>query len=302
MLKTGGGLTGLPVRGAARLARTAFGAELVPEWPDNMPHPAPSRLPKTERAGAEAVYFPACVNRIFGHARGASRALSLPAALVAVSARAGLPLWIPSDVPGHCCSVPWNSKGYADGARFMANKTIEALWRWSDEGRLPIVVDASSCTLGLADEVREHLDEENAGRHERLTFLDSIEWIHDRVLPQLRVDRRLGAIAVHPPCSIRHLGLARKLDAVAHALAEDVTTPLASTCCGFAGDRGFLHPELTAAATRGVAAELAGRRFDAHVCSNRTCEIGLQRATGRAYASFVYTLEELTRDGAAAPG
>ena len=111
---------------------------------------------------------------------------------------------------------------------------------------------------------------------------------------------RLGSAAVHPPCAIRHLGLARKLDAVAHALADDVTTPLASTCCGFAGDRGFLHPELTASATRGTASELAGRKFDAHLCSNRTCEIGLQQATGAAYASFVYALEELTRDGAVA--
>ena len=68
--------------------------------------------------------------------------------------------------------------------------------------------------------------------------------------------------------------------------------PLAATCCGFAGDRGFLHPELTAAATRDEAAELAARRFDAHLCSNRTCEIGLQQATGGAYASFVQLLEE----------
>lgn len=298
-LKTGGVLPSLPLRGAARLARAAFGAELVPEWPANMPHPAPARLPKTSRTGAEAVYFPACVNRIFGHPRGARRKLSLPAALVAVSARAGLPVWIPDDVGGRCCSVPWNSKGYADGARFMANEIVDALWRWSDEGRLPIVVDASSCTLGLTDDVGAHLTDENAGRHEQLTVLDSIEWVHDRLLPRLPLERRLGSAVVHPPCAIRHLGLARKLDALAHALADDVTTPLASTCCGFAGDRGFLHPELTASATRGVAAELAGRRFDAHLCSNRTCEIGLQQATGSAYASFVYALEELTRDGAA---
>jgi D-lactate dehydrogenase len=70
---------------------------------------------------------------------------------------------------------------------------------------------------------------------------------------------------------------------------------VAATCCGFAGDRGLLHPELTAAATRDEAAELDGRRFDAHLCSNRTCEIGLQQATGADYASFVYLLEEATR-------
>jgi D-lactate dehydrogenase len=31
------------------------------------------------------------------------------------------------------------------------------------------------------------------------------------------------------------------------------------------------------------------------VCSNRTCEIGLQQGTGRPYESFVFALEELTR-------
>jgi D-lactate dehydrogenase len=100
---------------------------------------------------------------------------------------------------------------------------------------------------------------------------------------------------VHPPCAARHLNLVGKLQAVAARLAEDVHVPLDSTCCGFAGDRGFLHPELTAAATADEAAELAGREFDAHLCANRTCEVGLQQATGDAWASFLYLLEERTR-------
>jgi D-lactate dehydrogenase len=298
-LRTGGLMPGAPMRGIARLARAAAGAERVPEWPANMPHPAQS-LPKTSRAGAAAVYFPACVNRIFGRAHGQPRGPSLPAALVAASARAGVPVWIPGDVAGCCCSVPWNSKGYAEGAHYMANKIADSLWRWTDEGHLPVVVDASSCTLGLREDVESQLSEENAERHAKLAVIDSIEWAHDRLLPRLRVGRRLDAVAVHPPCAVRHLGLARKLDAVAHALATEVTTPVASTCCGFAGDRGFLHPELTASATRGTAAELAARRFDAYLCSNRTCEIGLEQATAGAYASFVFALEELTRDGAGA--
>ena len=298
MLRAGALMRGVPVRGAARLSRAAAGAELVPDWPANMPHPAPARLPETSRTGAQAVYFPACVNRIFGHARGQSHSLSLPGALVAISDRAGLPVWIPGDVAGRCCSVPWNSKGYIEGARFMANKIVDALWQWTDEARLPVVVDASSCTLGLKDDVESHLSEENAARHAELTVIDSIEWVHDHLLPRLSVERRLRSAAVHPPCAVRHLGLARKLDAVARALADEVTTPIASTCCGFAGDRGFLHPELTASATAGTRSEVAGRRFDAYLSSNRTCEIGLQQATGGTYASFVYTLEELTRDGA----
>ena len=57
----------------------------------------------------------------------------------------------------------------------------------------------------------------------------------------------------------------------------------------------MLHPELTAAATADEAAELAGRSFDAYLCRNRTCEIGLQQGTGAAYESFVIPLERITR-------
>ena len=73
--------------------------------------------------------------------------------------------------------------------------------------------------------------------------------------------------------------------------------PATATCCGFAGDRGFLHPELTAAATAPEAAEVAEVDADAHLCANRTCEIGLSRATGESYESFVYLLERLSRPG-----
>ena len=57
----------------------------------------------------------------------------------------------------------------------------------------------------------------------------------------------------------------------------------------------FAFVVLTAAATRDQAAELAGREFDARLSSNRTCEIGLSRATGERYESFLFLLEELTR-------
>ena len=97
--------------------------------------------------------MPACVNRIFGRARGpGADRKSLAEALVACLERAGLPLWIPPDVGGHCCATPWTSKGYERGARRMANHTIDALWRWSEGGELPVVCDASSCTLGLTDD------------------------------------------------------------------------------------------------------------------------------------------------------
>ena len=237
---------------------TLLSDELVPSWPRNMPLPAPSEPPETSREGAAAVYLPACVNRIFGRPRGDGAGPGLQEALVEVSARAGLPVWIPEDAAGHCCGVPWISKGYREGAELMANRTVEALWRWSGEGELPVVIDASSCALGLSEEIVPFLTEENAERHAKLEILDSIAWAHGRLMPKLELERRLRSVAIHPTCATRHLGLTDQLQEIAGAIADEVTIPIRATCCGMAGDRGLLHPELTAAATAEESARAGG--------------------------------------------
>jgi D-lactate dehydrogenase len=280
---------------AARLTRRAAGADLVPRWPPGMPPPAPPHLPQTRREGGAAVYLPSCINRIFGNANGTPATPTLPEALVEVSARAGAPLWIPDDVAGNCCATPWSSKGYARGHELMAQRVADSLWRWSDGGELPVVIDASSCALGLLEDVTGKLEGEAREQYAQVEIVDSIGWAHDRLLPALDVKRRVGSVAVHPTCSVAHLGLGSELREIAAALADDVIVPAGTSCCGFAGDRGLLHPELPASALRDEAAELEGRELDACLCSNRTCELGLHQVTGRPYASFVFLLEELTR-------
>ena len=145
------------VAAATNMARAVVSKDLMPGWLPNMPASAKAKLPTTQREGATGVYFTACVNRIFGRMPGQRRKLSLQEAMIAVSARAGMPLWIPEDVSGHCCATIWHSKGYVKGNAVMANRTAESLWRWSDSGRLPIICDASSCLLGISCEIVEYL-------------------------------------------------------------------------------------------------------------------------------------------------
>jgi D-lactate dehydrogenase len=252
---------------------------------------------------AAAVYVPSCTNRIFGqsiqcgvgHSHGAElHTGSVVDAVVTVSARAGLRIWIPSDVAGCCCGLPWSSKGFAAAHAHKANEMAERLWEWSDEGRLPIVIDAASCTGAIAEPAAGVLTEENAERHGQLEILDSVAWAQ-RLLPNLEIGEKVGSATVHPTCATRRLNLAEPLGSLAAALADEVYVPPSATCCAFAGDRGITHPELTASATRPQADELAGRHFDAHLSSNRTCEIALERATGAPYESPLILLERLTR-------
>jgi D-lactate dehydrogenase len=270
-----------------------------------LPPPAPRTLPPTIHPGAAAVYVPSCTNRIFGSSadgpispdRGGISAHRpwVVEALVEVSARAGLPVWIPEDLVGSCCGLPWSSKGFDDAHRHKANEMVEKLWLWSGAGALPIVLDAASCTGSIAAPGAGVLSERNAECLAELEILDSVAWAHDRLLPWLEVGEKVGAATVHPTCATRHMGLTYRLEALADALADEVVVPPTATCCGFAGDRGISHPELTASATRPEAEEVAGRPFDAHLSSNRTCEIGLERATGEPYESVILLLERLTR-------
>ena len=103
--------------------------------------------------------------------------------------------------------------------------------------------------------------------------------------------RALGGVTVK-------MGNAPHLSAVAAACSDRVFTPPSSGCCGFAGDRGFLVPELTEAATRIPAAEVRAVTADGHYSSSRTCEIGMSRATGRHYRSWIQLLDWASGDDA----
>jgi D-lactate dehydrogenase len=274
-----------------------------------LPRAASAKQPMTLHEGAAVVYLPSCTNRIFAPPtpadgtqsreidRFGARRPSVLEAMVEVSRRAGLPVWIPPDAVGSCCGLPWSSKGFDEAHRHRANATVADLWRWSGEGALPVVIDAASCTQAIAEPGEGVLSEENAERLAGLEILDSVAWAHDRLLPWLEIDEKVDSATVHPTCATRHMGLAPRLRSLAADLAEEVYVAPSATCCGFAGDRGLSHPELTAAATAPQAAELAGRELDAHLCNNRTCEIGLTRATGERYESFLFLLERLTRSG-----
>jgi D-lactate dehydrogenase len=285
------GLSG--VQAITKIMRKVIGPNM-PLWTADMPHATRGGLPETNRYTAQAVYFPACISRTMGHLPGESSELSLMQATVALAARAGVPVWIPEDVAGNCCGTPYSSKGFDKSRDAMLNRTIENFWRWSGEGKLPIMVDTSPCTYGL-QHAREYLTLENQQRFDRMKIMDSIEFVHDQLLPKLKVNAQEKSVALHPVCSAVKMGLSSKLEAIARKCSGEVFVPPSVGCCAFAGDRGFMYPELTASATTGEAAEINAHKHDGCYSSSRTCEIGMTRSTGEVYRSYMFLLERVTR-------
>ena len=280
------------VEGLVRLGLRA-GGPLLPFGKEGRPA-VTRRPPRTDPLQAQAIYFPSCISRTIGALPGEPQGLSLQEAIVRVSDRAGVPLHLPRDASGICCGVPFSSKGYQDAHAIAANSAIERFWAWSGEGRLPVVVDTSPCTYGLL-QCRDALDPGNRERFDKLRIVDSVAFAHDTVLPRLRIARKAASVALHPVCSLVKMGLSGQLLALGRACSERATIPRDAGCCGFAGDRGFLVPELTASATAREAAQVLAVEHDGYYSSSRTCELGMTRATQKPYRSIWFLLEEATR-------
>jgi len=259
--------------------REIFGSQRIPLWSKDLPSGGKPRAAQAE-ANADFVFFSSCLESMFE----ADTATSFKS----LARKAGLKFVVPQEIASLCCGTPWKSKGLTDGYEVIVDSTYAALFAASDSGRLPIVCENSSCTEGLVKAMQSKANSP-------LKMIDSVDFAAEYLLPELQVSRKLRSVALHPTCSSTLLGANENLEALAHAISAHVTIPLEWGCCAFAGDRGMLHPELTASATKSEATSLKGQDFDAYLSTNLTCEIGMSRATGHTYKHILVQLDQLTQ-------
>ncbi|MCV2215964.1 FAD-binding and (Fe-S)-binding domain-containing protein [Thauera sp. Sel9] len=271
---------------AGHVAESVLGTPLLARlsgsaWKAGMPKPQPAGRATPSAGGDKVVYFPACAGRMFG-ADTPENALS--ATVIRVLERAGYAPVVPDGIDALCCGQSFASRGLAEDAERKSTELEAVLRRASDNGRHPIVFDASACSLRMKTFLGE-----------RLPVYDLVEFAHDALLPRLMLAKKSAPVLVHLNCSARRMGFEDKLTRLARACAEQVTLPAEVKCCGFGGDRGFVVPELNAHALRKLAADIPAGCCGGY-SSNQTCEIGLTAATGLPYRSIVHLLDECSRE------
>lgn len=274
------------VRTATDAARAVLGTDTVPRYSAELPAGGASRASLGSVVGSpgvepSAVFLPACVGSMFGPADG----IGATSAFTRLLERAGVSAVVPAGIDALCCGTPWSSKGFAKGHATMTARVRAAVRAASRDGALPVVCDASSCTEGFAATLRG----------EGVEVVDAVAFVASTVLPRLTPTPVAELLGLHPTCSSKQLGIDPALRAVGEAVASEVRVPDAWGCCAYAGDRGMLHPELTEAATAPEAAEVAGWGADAFASCNRTCELGMTKATGESYVHVLELLERATR-------
>ena len=260
-------------------ARRVISPEILPQWEPGLPAGGSARSRPGRDKPSRFLYIPACVNTMFGADEGGG----VQDALLELADAAGVSLTIPAGVDSLCCGTVWSSKGAERGLETMRDK-VEAEIRRHGDG-VTIVSDASACTQGFSKLVGEM-------EGMAVEVIDAVSFVRDEILPHITITDQLDSITLHPTCSSTQIGMNDDLESVAQTVARTVSVPAAWKCCGFAGDRGMLHPELTEAATKHESRDAAVLDSQEHASCNRTCEIGMTRSTGVSYRHILEVLHD----------
>ncbi|MDO4411659.1 FAD-binding and (Fe-S)-binding domain-containing protein [Cutibacterium sp.] len=267
-------------------ARNVLGTDRIPKVSDELPGGGQRRSSghrDAPRGRPEVVYLPACVNTMFGGAVPGEETLEF--SIIALLTAAGIGVTVPEGINSLCCGTPWKSKGMTKGYTTMRRRVVAVIRQATHDGELTVISDAVSCSEGFIHE----LEYEGV---KGIRVVDAVQYVAEEVLPILPPLPKVPSAALHPTCSSTRMSWNDALRRCAEAVADEIVVANAWGCCGFAGDRGMLHPEFTESATRREAAELTTRDFNLYLSANRTCELGMQRATGKPWRHVLSVLAE----------
>ena len=259
----------------------AFG---IPLWTPAMPKAFKinSQLSTPAPRQNKVVYFPSCINQTMGLPKKSPVEQALVSKMIALLQKGGYEVIFPKNMEKLCCGTIWESKGMLDIADRKTAELEAALWEASEQGRYPVLCDQSPCLHRMRETIR------------RMKLYEPAEFIYTFLRDKLVFTPIDRPVAVHITCSMRKMGLADTIIALACLCSTKVIVPEEVGCCGFAGDRGFTYPELNAYALRKLRPQIEAAGVSIGYSNSRTCEIGLTTNSGIPYMSIAYLVDQCT--------
>lgn len=276
----------LGTKAMSALAKRMHNLLGMPQWTPAMPKAYRvdrSLLSPTSTGQKKVVYFPSCINQTMGLARKSPVEQPLVNKMISLLQKAGYEVIFPQNMENLCCGTIWESKGMLDIADRKSAELEAALWQASEEGRYPVLCDQSPCLHRMRQCIT------------KMKLYEPAEFIYTFLRERLVFTPTDRPVALHITCSMRRMGLADTLIALARLCSTRVIVPEEVGCCGFAGDRGFTHPELNAYALRKLRPQIEAAGVSIGYSNSRTCEIGLATHSGIPYVSIAYLVDECTR-------
>lgn len=285
-----------PVLGLANFGHTLLGTSLmsgltkglhrymgIPLWTPAMPKAYSIKKIELPSKPLKVVYFPSCINQTMGLPKESPEDQPLVDKMLSLLQKAGYEVIFPKDMDKLCCGTIWESKGMLDIADRKSAELEAALWEASEQGKYPVLCDQSPCLHRMRECIK------------KMKLYEPAEFIYTFLKDRLLFTPTNRPVAVHVTCSTRKMGLANTIIALAKMCSTKVLVPEGVGCCGFAGDKGFTHPEVNAYALRKLRPQIEKEGIQIGYSNSRTCEIGLTTNAGIPYVSIAYLVDECTK-------
>jgi len=263
--------------------KTTF--QKIPFWHKHFPVAAKRiSIPSISNNSTEQiVYFPSCISQSMGNAWVLRNEKNQSEIILTLLQRAGYSVIFPENMKNLCCGTPWESKGFHAIANKKSEELENALWKASQNGKLPILFDTSPCLLRMKNVTNL-----------KLQLYEPTEFALKYLVPRLNIHKLHKTIAIHLTCSTRKMNLNDSVLQLSKLCAQNVVIPENTGCCGFAGDKGFTKPKINDWALRNLKSEV--NNCISGYSNSKTCEIGLSRVSEINYNSIFYLLEEASRE------
>jgi D-lactate dehydrogenase len=259
----------------------------IPLWTPAMPKGIRRPVQKTIDADnpKKVVYFPSCINQTMGPAKNDPEQKSLHVTLVNLLEKAGYEVVFPENMKQLCCGTIWESKGFYNEADKKSDELENALLNATENGKYPVICDQSPCLYRMRNTMKEPLK-----------LYEPVEFIVEFLTDKLKFTKTDEPVAIHVTCSMTKMNLKDKIVNLAEMCSNYVLVPEEVGCCGFAGDKGFIYPEVNKYALRKLKPQIDVDNIKLGYSNSRTCEIGLSTHSGIPYQSIVYLVDKCTKN------
>ena len=153
-------LLGDRLMGKACDSARKLSGERLPRWNPAMPRAAGklNGVSQTlKQHNGTVVYFPSCVSRTMGPAKGDPHQDDLHQVMQSLLRKAGFRVILPEAVDGLCCGMALESKGLPKQANQSIQRLEAALWRATEGGVHPVLCDTSPCTYRMIEQMEKQL-------------------------------------------------------------------------------------------------------------------------------------------------
>ncbi|MDD3405280.1 MAG: FAD-binding and (Fe-S)-binding domain-containing protein [Paludibacteraceae bacterium] len=236
----------------------------------------------TKKSDLKVVYFPSCINQSMGVSNNDPDQIPLMQKTVNLLEKAGYEVIFPNNMKKLCCGTIWESKGMPEVADQKSAELEQALLLASENGSYPILCDQSPCLYRMRHTIKN------------LELYEPVEFITKFLIDKLNFTPTDETITIHATCSTIKMGLKDNLINLAKLCSKNVVIPEEIGCCGFAGDKGFTHPEINRYALRKLRPQIEKNGITSGYSNSRTCEIGLNTNGGIPFMSIVYLVDRVT--------